>query len=487
MSLRSALRVSLAIFLVFPFLFLVTQFGASGSPDWTELAWAFKNTFTQALFSTLVSLFFGFWVSLGLLGAGPKSSSRFRSILEVLCLLPNFLPVLFVILAALSMLDPFPMGITGIVIIHSMMNFGLVAVLLSGIIEDKLGGAAELAYVEGASRWQFTSQVLFPVLKKDLRILGLFIFVICFGSFAVPLIVGAGKGTTLEVLIYEKIRLSNDWGDAVFLAFLQSSFIFVLSILVARGQTPAKARWVNLRMIGSTSGIVFLLTFSFVYIFGYLEGFVQGLSMLSTFYGMQNALIESFLGSIFIGLSVGFLTYILLMVIAFCWPKKWFETFLHSYVAPSTALTCFAFLVMSPNGSWYSYLKIILALSLLSLNSLFRMGWEGALQSLQSQIAVAHSMGASRVQTFKEVILPQITEKAGVLSGIAAIWACGDFAVSRILAHRDLSIAMMTETLMSGYRLSQANVLSGLIIIAGAICFFVCVGGSRVLRRKRSL
>lgn len=484
MNLRNCLRISFVLFLLFPFLFLFTQFRVTEMPDWGELSWAFKNSFIQAFFSAFFSLFVGFWVSLGLLSLneGPKRKGRF--VLEILCLLPNFLPPIFILLSTLNVIEPFPMGIAGIVVIHTLMNFGLVAVLLAGIIENKLGGMVELAYVEGATRRQFLWKGLFPTLKKDLWLLGLFIFVVCFGSFAVPLIVGGGKGTTVEVLIYEKIRLSSDWGDAVLLAFLQSTFIFALSFIASRGKGVHNTRQANLRLIQSPSGILVIAGLSFLYLFGYIQGFISGLSMISTFYEVQSALFWNFLGSLLLGLSVGILCYMGLLGIAYCWPKLWFEKFLNGYVAPSTSLACFSLLIMGPNEGVYPFIKIPIALTLLSLNSLFRMGWDGELQALQSQMTVAYAMGASHKQIFKEILFPQLSTRAGLLAGIASIWACGDFAVSRILAHRDLSIAMMTETLMSGYRLNQAIVLSSLIIISGLLCFLVCVGGSRVLRRK---
>jgi thiamine transport system permease protein len=81
-------------------------------------------------------------------------------------------------------------------------------------------------------------------------------------------------------------------------------------------------------------------------------------------------------------------------------------------------------------------------------------------------------------------LLPQIAARAALIAGIASVWACGDFAVSRILADQDISLAMMTETLMSSYRLGLASVLSLSLIICGAICFFTMIGVGHVLRRK---
>ncbi|MNJ92696.1 thiamine transporter membrane protein [compost metagenome] len=484
MNLRNVLRYALVLFLLFPFLFLLTQFRLGSAPDWAELRWAFKNTFYQAFLSTVLSLFFGLWSALGLISFSSGRKRHWRFPLDILCLLPNFLPPIFILLATLNTIEPFPMGIVGIALVHAFMNFGLVAVLLAGIIESKLGGVVELSYVEGASRWQFFSRAFFPILKKDILLICLFVFVICFGSFSVPLVVGGGRGTTVEVLIYEKIRLSGEWGDAVILAFLQSLFIFAVTFIANRGRAQSIERWANLKLIRMPSGIAVLLLISALYMYGYGQSFIAGLPLLATFSGMQSALLWSFTGSLLMGLTVGLLCYGGLMLIAYSWPKRWFEKFLNGYVAPSTSLACFSLLILGPNEGWMPFIKIPLALTLLSLNSLFRMGWDGELHSLQSQVTVAHTMGASHRQIFKEILFPQLANRAGLLAGIASVWACGDFAVSRILAHQDLTIAMMTETLMTSYRLSQATVLSSLIVLASLICFIFFVGGSRVLRRK---
>lgn len=483
MTTSGFLRATVVLFLVFPFLFLIYQFplSFSGTTDWEELRWAFKNSLVQALFSSLSSLFLGFWVALGLVG---MASTRRRRLVEALCLLPNFLPPLFTLLAILGASVYFPMGILGVVIIHSFMNFGLVGVLLAKTMEDKAGPAVEVAYVQGASRGLLWRYILFPLLRRDLAWLGLFVFVICFGSFSVPLIVGGGHGTTVEVLIYEKIRLSADWSEGTFLALLQSIFIFLLSLLIYRRDVSSKAREVFLHMVSARSGLIFLFFSMAFYFYGYGQGVISGLLMSSRFSGMGLDILVAFAGSLCVGMITGVLCLVGLLSIAYCWPRVWFEKFLSGYVAPSTSLACFSFLIVSPNEGFYPYVKIPLVLTLLSLNGLFRLGWDNLLHSLESQICVARAMGASAPQVFREILLPQVIERAGTLAGIGAVWACGDFAVSRILAHREISLAMMTDALMSGYRLDQASVLSLLVILSGAICFFIFRGGSRVLRGK---
>lgn len=484
MNLRSFLRIGLVLFFLFPFIFLFTQFQFTETPDLAELFWAFKNSFSQAFLSALGSLVLGVWTSLALLSGSDSNQSRRRRVLKAMCLLPNFLPPLFILLAVLNSINPFPMGLVGISLVHILMNFGLVAVLLAESIESRMGGMAELSYVEGANRIQFLTQVFLPVLKKDLLLVFLFVFVICFGSFSVPLIVGGVHGTTVEVLIYEKIRISGDWGAAVILALLQSVFIFLMSVLAFRGAVPDLQRIANLSLLKNSSGSIFIVGVTGAIAVSYAQGLYRGLTQPISWSLFTENLWQGAFGTLALGMSVGLFCYLGLLLIAFCSPQNWFEKFLAGYVAPSTALACFSLLIVGPNEGIIPFVKIPLAITLLSLNSLYRMGWSTELQALRSQAQIAYSMGATSWQTFAEIIFPQVIVRAGFLSGIAAVWACGDYAVSRILAHRDLSLGMMTETLMSGYRLNQAILLSSLIVIVAGLCFAFFVGGSHVLRRK---
>jgi len=484
LSPRNLMRSALLLYLVFPFIFLLFHFHITNWPEWRELLWAFKNSLLQAFFSGLLSLLLGTWVAFGLVCFTDGFRRHYRMILEVLCLLPNFLPPLFTLLSLLNFIDPFPMGIIGITIAHTMINFGLVAVMLANLMESKIGNLAELAYIEGASRWQFLKQAFWPILRNDILLLFLFVFAVCFGSFAIPLIVGGGKGTTMEVLIYEKIRLSSNWSEAVILAVLQSAFIFTVSFFAKRGKAVSSDRVVNLRILRMFSGVaVLLLVMAFGFL-GYIQGVVEGFRQISAFYEIQSPLMWNFFGTILMGTLVGLLSYGSLLVIAYCWPKAWFEKFLAGYMAPSTALCCFAFLILGTNESFWPFIKIPLAFNLLCLASLYRMGWDGVLHSLESQITVARTLGAEAPQIFKEVLLPQISKRAALFAGVAAVWACGDYSVSRILAHRDVTLAMMTESLMSSYRLGLATILSLSLVVCGVICFFIIRGVGNVFSRK---
>lgn len=483
MSSTRAVRNFLILWLVFPFLVLFYLFRPSVEISLGEFWWAFQNSALQAFLSSLFSLIGGFWAALGLIAARGRSEG-FRRTLEVISLLPNFLPPIFILLATLSLVDPFPMGIAGIVLVHSVINFGLVGVLLARIIEEKMGGFAELAYIEGASRFYFLRKVFFPILKKDFLLVGLFVFTICFSSFAVPLVVGGGRGTTLEVLIYEKIRLSTEWGQAVFIALVQSVFVFCLSLVVSQQIISSKVEKKFFKIIEFPSGILLILFVNLFLLWGFSQGLLNSIENLEFFQSLQREIWQAVVGSFLIALSSGIFVFLFLLLIVWSFPDRILSVFLRGYVAPSTALVCFCFLILGPNYGLWAFIKIPLAFASLVVANLYRLGLESQLKNLNSQVVVAQTMGAGRKLIFFEILLPQTSRTVGLLSGLAAVWASGDFAISRILAQHDLTVAMMTESLMSGYRLNQSTVLSLLIVVIGLACFFIFLWGGHVLSRK---
>ena len=480
MKARQALAYFILFFLLSPFLILIWKFPLHPHFDMNEFFWALKNTFIQASLSAAGSLILGTWAALGLISMGPKV----RKMLEVICLAPNFLPPLFTLLIAFYWVDPFPTGVIGVALIHSMINFGLVGVSLSRSIETKLGRMADLAVVEGSTRFHFLKKVFVPTLKNDYAELFLFIFSVCFASFSIPLIVGGGKGTTLEVLVYEKIRLSMDWSGAVIISILQLVILAFLVRWFVRLKTPVGENPRQVRWLGFKSGAWMIILFAILFLIGYLDSVIAGAQAAVQLLDWKDGLLKGTAGTLFVGFSTGGLILFLLMSITLSMGFPWLRLWLKSYMAPSTTLTGFAFLVFGPNEGVFSYFKIPCALALLFCGTIYRMGWEGEVQRLAGQMATAEIFGATPWATFRWVLWPQVRVRALLLAGLAAAWACGDFALSRILAYNDMTLALMTETLMSTYRLGLASLLSLGVLIMAVLCFFIFWSLGYVDRRK---
>ena len=365
-------------------------------------------------------------------------------------------------------------------LIQGFVNSGVVGVFLARIFEQKIAGMAELCWTESASKLRFFTQAL-RVVRKDILSILFFVFVVSFCSFSVPLIVGGGKGTTLEVLIYEKVRISSDWGGALILSFLQSLILFLFSLVKLKPTLKNVGRTQKMQLLQSRSAVAILILFCLFFCGFLIKGIFLGWSQFLQIPGLWQICVQALPVSFALSLLTGALVFIFLLLTAYG-KNDLLQRFLSGYVAPSTALIGFAFLLVPTTHEIFAYLKWISAFVILVFTGLYRMGWNQSLSALQKQLQMARSLGAEEWMIWKEITIPQVSSQAGLLAGIASLWAMGDFALSKMIFEQDLTLGMLAQSLMSSYRIEAALALSGLILAVGFLNFLLMAGLGRVTR-----
>jgi thiamine transport system permease protein len=97
----------------------------------------------------------------------------------------------------------------------------------------------EAARALGASRWRAFREVTLPLLSPALSAAALLVFIFCFTSFGVVLILGGPRFATLEVAIYRQTINYNDLPVAAALSALQILFTLALMVVYTRLQARA--------------------------------------------------------------------------------------------------------------------------------------------------------------------------------------------------------------------------------------------------------
>lgn len=481
---RSLIAVGILIFLLSSFVILLFFIDAEFVFNGPETWWAFKNSVLQSFISAFFTLLLGFIVALGLMKI-PERNFIASSFATLLCLVPQFVPVVISLVGIMSSLQPFPMGIPGIILVHVFLNFGLAAILMQNQIKALWGETADVSRTLGVSRWRYLRYVGLPQLKLDFLLMFVFFFSVFFSSFSVPLIVGGGRGTTLEVLIYEKMRLSSDWSAATYLGMIQASFILLLSVVTWRSRVKTVHRQAGLQWLGAYWGLIPLVLIMAWFFAGYSSGLIEGLRQVANLRPFKMDLVWGSLSSLGLaGITFVFLLYAFKLLAYLQVVPSFLDRFLNGYVAPSTALACFGILILLPAGDVWSFLKIPVAFLMLTLPSVYRLGWGEKLKRLNGQIMMARTFGAGSKQILNHIVWPQIKSDSRFLSALVATWVCGDFAVSRILSNKDFSLGLILESLLSSYRMSLASVVSVILIFLCVLIFFVIVVWSYVDRRN---
>ncbi len=261
---QSSITRSFWLLALLPFLFLllfylyplVSILSLSLAPQGRFSLAALKELFTshylkalwfttwQALLSTLLT------VGLALPGAYIFARYDFpgKSLIQALTTVPFVLPTIVVALAftallgrrgllnlalmALLRLDQPPLDLQHtlaiILLAHIFYNYTLVLRIVGTYWANLDPRLAEAARMLGASRWRAFRQVTLPLLRPAIGAAALLVFVFCFTSFGVILVLGGPRFATLEVEIYRQTVHYLNLPLAAALSLVQIGFTLAL-------------------------------------------------------------------------------------------------------------------------------------------------------------------------------------------------------------------------------------------------------------------
>jgi len=209
-------------------------------------------TVWQAALSTILT------VGLALPGAYVFARYDFpgKSLVQALTTVPFVLPTIVVALAFTALLGPRGlinlalMGLLGldrpplnlqytlgiILLAHVFYNYTLVLRIVGTYWANLDPRLEEAARMLGASRWRALRQVTLPLLSPAIGAAALLVFVFCFTSFGVILVLGGPRFATLEVEIYRQTIQYLDLPLAAALSLVQILFTFALMAVYTRLQ-----------------------------------------------------------------------------------------------------------------------------------------------------------------------------------------------------------------------------------------------------------
>ncbi len=234
----------------------------AAGPEPANLPWRYvgsviRFTLLQSVLSTVLSLGLGAALALAL---ARRLAFPGRSLFIAALNLASVLPAIVVVFGVIAVLgragwlgevlravgiDPggWLYGLPGILIAHVFFNAPLAARVF----------LAQFAAVPG-ERWRLAAQLGMPpatvfrlldlpVLRRETPAVAALIFLLCFTSFAIVLLLGGGpRAATLEVAIYESVRFDVDFARAGLLALLQVAICLTLALpILWLGRRPAEA------------------------------------------------------------------------------------------------------------------------------------------------------------------------------------------------------------------------------------------------------
>ncbi|WP_127754502.1 ABC transporter permease [Devosia sp. 1566] len=242
-----ALVAGLYVFLLVPILIVVFT---SFSPDMrnsypigeASLRWysafldnrnfvsAFQFSLGLALVASVIATAIGFVTSYGLI----RFTSKRRSSLQSLAMLPMMVPHILISLALLLLLTRFPLPeMVALVIGHVLICLPFTIAGITASLEGVDSDLEAAAHTLGATRWRVLWEVTIPLIAPGVLSACIFAFIISFGDVYVALFIAGPGATTLPIEIYNFVQ----WESSPVIAAIttvQIVMIVLFGLLIER-------------------------------------------------------------------------------------------------------------------------------------------------------------------------------------------------------------------------------------------------------------
>jgi len=228
-------------------------FSAAGQPSSLRaimpyLAGVLGFALAQAAISTVLSLVLGAWVALALARRRFPGRHWVIAVLGAASVMPAIVVVFAVVavygqggwvaqgLRALGFDPRFRIfGWPGILVAHVFFNAPFVARVYLDALASVPAEHWRLAQTLGFRSREILRHLDWPVIKSELAGLASLVFLLCFTSFAIVLTLGGGSGrATLEVAIFEALRVDLDFGRAAWLGLVQIAICSIVAVVLHR-------------------------------------------------------------------------------------------------------------------------------------------------------------------------------------------------------------------------------------------------------------
>ncbi len=454
--------IFLLLLTLFPLLALLGHFQIPLLSELIE-----NSEFIKVLLFTLVQgiLSGALAVVIGLVAApGYSQMGALKKIVRPLFIFPQMVSPVFVILGLLISWKNFPYGLWGVVIGHGFVNAGLCAIVLGerwATVNDQW---STLGKLYGASSGFYFRKVMWPQILPTIKTMFALVFSFAVSSLAIPLVLGGGpRATTLEVLIYEKIKTQGNVSMAVAIALIQFLLQFIVFLLFLKffkklKMGSKKSFRGNRPVIWPTMLTLFISIILFI-------PFVElGLSARP---GDQTDLP----GVILFSTVLALMTSLIVTLFVILWNTAGSKENMLKIPALSSVVIGLGFILIfspSPLSNKPVLFLVLLLAHVTALTPLVLRFVGGPLMEVHRRFfPVLKLWGYSKVFNFKKVFWP-LNHGTYILGFVLVFcWSMGEFSTSVMIAPSALTLPLHISSLMSQYRLEQAAFASLFLFITG--------------------
>lgn len=230
----------LLVFLAWPLAHLLGQVIRPAS--WTVLFDGRLWTITAlSLVQALLSAALAVVVGLPVANVVTRYRFRGRAFVQALVTVPFVLPTVVVALAVRSLFGTaLGSGLWVVVLAHAYVNIAVVVRLVGARWAQHDPRFEAVARTMGAGPWRAFTTVTWPMIRSSVVTSAAIVFVFCFTSLGIVLLLGDSTTRTLESHLLRQASLLLDFPAAAVTALLQLVVVTVVLLVAARSTTPTE-------------------------------------------------------------------------------------------------------------------------------------------------------------------------------------------------------------------------------------------------------
>lgn len=522
--------------LSFAFLLFFILFISQDQTILTELdprVWSLlKFTLYQAFLSTLLSVGVGIALAWSL---AHQAAFKGRSLLVALFSSSLVLPTLIVVFGLITVLGrngwvnqlslylfdysfgAYLYGLGGILVAHVYLNASFASRSLLHAFESIPKEKYKLAKSLNFTTFQRFLYVEFPALRSTLLSITSTIFLLCFTSFAIVLVLGGSPSyNTLEVAIYEAVKLDFDISMALKLALIQLSISTLLVIFSANFRdslTNLKTSHINIPWAEAKSvkriQVTIITLFALFFVLPLLAIIVDGIGADFSHIFSEALFIKSFLTSMGLATVSSILTVIIAILLSDARRNftvkhrlsehkmaKVFSIILafsgNLYLAIPSLIMGLGFFLLSqryeaPLVLW-SIIALLTANVLMSLPFALSVLSPAMQKTAQRYDKLIFSLNLTKLQRWVYCEYPYLKSSLGYVFALAFCFSLGDLGIIALFGSDDFStLPWYLYQLMGSYRTEDGAGVA-LILLAIVLAVFTLLpklfGGTDAKRNQ---
>jgi len=514
-------RVVSYLLLCFVFALFLTLFLSRESSDLSflddRIISLLKFTIFQAFLSTFFSIFIGVLLAWSL---AHRSKFFGREMLVALFSSSLVLPTLVVVFGLISIygrngwintlahstwgdgFDSYLYGLFGIVLAHVYLNASYASRSLLHAFESIPIERYKLSKSLGFNSLKQFFYVEFSAIKSTIIGISSIIFLLCFTSFAVVLILGGSPSyNTLEVAIYEAVRLDFDIDLALKLSFLQLSISTVLVILSSSLTSKVSNLTQKSTIFWSEGAYIKFFQWFFIIVFALffitplfsivIDGYKADFSKIFS----DKVFIKSFITSITLALISAVLTLVFSILLSDAKRRaksKFSQTLIgvssNLYLAIPSLVLGLGFFLLSlrfplSENTW-SIIALLFANVLMALPFSISIISPLMIKTAKRYDRLSSSLGLSGYSRWKNVEFPYLRSSLAYVFSLAFCFSLGDLGIIALFGNDGFTtLPWYLYSLMGSYRTIDASGVA-LILLVLVLSVFLLI--PRVFKEKSS-